>query len=100
MPNNNDSQNAETKKDEDDFFLANEFAEDYSFADHVKVTSFPHGMIFYFGKWYPERKKFGIYKSFVLPFHVAHSLSRIIQNQLSHLVKKGLIEKMPEDEET
>lgn len=83
---------------EDDVFFVDESAQDYKFADYVRVSSYPHGMVLYFGKWYPEQKKFGLFEGVILPFNVANSLKKIIDNQIADLIKKGLLETRDEEE--
>ena len=77
---------------EDSYFL-NDEAEDYKFSDYVRISSYPHGMILYFGKFQPDKNKYGIFEGILIPYDVAGSLVDIIKNHISKLVDKGLLEK-------
>lgn len=79
------------KDREPNYFYVDDEAKQYEFSDFVRVSSFPHGMILYFGKYQPEEKKFGLFGSIVLPFDVAKSLSRLISDQIDQLKAEGLI---------
>ncbi len=75
-------------------FYINENVLNYDFSDFVKINSSPRGLIFAFGNWCPEKKKFGIFKEILLPFDVAEALSKIINNQMKELEDLNLIEKV------
>jgi len=77
----------------EDYFFLNDEAKDYKFSDYVRISSYPHGMILYFGKYQPDQNKFGIFEGILIPFDVAGSLVTIINNHISNLVDKGLLEK-------
>lgn len=76
-------------------FYISEEAKNYDFADHVRVTSTPHGMILSFGKWRRDKLKFGQYKDILLPYNIATSLSGIITVQIKKLTEQELIEERP-----
>jgi len=84
--------NTKEPAEKDNFFYLDSSAKDYSFSDFVRVSSCPTGLIFYFGKWYPDKKQFGIYESILLPFNVAMSLQKIIVNHIDKLKKMGLLQ--------
>jgi len=76
-----------------DFYFNNE-AKNWEFSDYVRLGAGPRGMMLSFGKFVQEDKKYGIFKEILLPYDVAESLSRVIQEQFKKLLKDGLIEKV------
>ncbi len=76
---------------ENTFFYVNEAAKDYDYADFVQVSSYPHGVILNFGKWYPDEQKHGLFQGILLPFNVAEALKSIIEDHVQELVDKGLV---------
>ncbi len=101
MNNKKTKQNSKIIKgsEQADYFYLNEEVLDYDFADYVKVRSFPRGFILSFGKWHPEKKKYGLFEEILLPFEIAHALGKIIDKQINELKDKGLLEirEMKED---
>ncbi len=81
-----------------DFYVSEE-AKNHDYADYVRVTSTPHGMILSFGKWRIDKLKFGLYKDILLPYDVANSLSGVITDQIEKLTEQGLIERRSSKEE-
>lgn len=78
-------------KKADNYFYLDESAKDYEFSDFVRVSSCPNGLIFYFGKWFPDKKKFGLSQSILLPFNVSISLEKIIGGQIKELQEMGAL---------
>jgi len=87
-----------TKEVEQDFYVSEE-AKNHDYADYVRVTGTPHGMILSFGKWRRDELKFGLYKDILLPYDVATSLSEIINNQIEELIKKGHLKRRSSKQE-
>jgi hypothetical protein len=65
---------------------------DYSFANFARVTANQSGMLLSFGKVHPKEMKIIIFDEILLPFDVAVSLSKIVQDQFEQLKKQGIIE--------
>ena len=78
---------------DDDYFYMDNSIYNYEYADYVKLNSSPRGMFLAFGKYCPEKKKFGIFKEILLPFDIADALSDIMKNHLQQLEDKKLIER-------
>lgn len=88
-----DSQKATEKtKKEGPHTYTDETVKNYSFSDYVKVRSNPRGMLFSFGKIHPDSDKFIIFQEILLPFDIANSLQKIIDDQFKKLSEAGLIE--------
>jgi hypothetical protein len=84
----------ETTPEKNKDFYFNQEAKNWEFADYVSLGAGPRGIMLSFGKYVQEDKKYGIFKEIMLPFDVAESLSKVIQDQFKVLLEKGLIEKV------
>jgi hypothetical protein len=82
----------------DSYFYASESVKDFDFADYVKVSSSPRGMLLSFGKGHPDTNKAMIIREVFLPLDVAHSLKAVIKDQFELLLEQGSVRvEIPED---
>lgn len=79
-------------------FYVSEEAKNSEFADHVRFTTTPHGMLLSFGKWRRDQNKFGIFREILLPYPVAASLSEIIGNHIQKMVEDGKLKRVTDKE--
>ena len=86
------------KAKEPNYYYLDESVKQHEFSDFVRFSSFPHGMILYFGRFQPDEGKFAIFKSILLPFDVAESMSTIIARHIEKLQEEGILAK-PETNE-
>ena len=87
------TKNLEPKfEQKDDFFFVDNAAKEYKFSNFVRVTSYQHGMVLYFGKWFPTDEKMGVFDGILLPFDVAARLGEIIKKQMDDLVQRGILQ--------
>lgn len=77
-----------------EYFYFKEDTQNHDFSDFVKLNSSPRGIILSFGKWCPEKHKFGIFEEIMLPFDVAEALSEIIKQHMKKLEELQFIEKI------
>jgi hypothetical protein len=79
-------------------FYVSEEAKNPEYADHVRFTTTPHGMLLSFGKWRRDQNKFGIFKEILLPYPVAASLSEIIGSHLQTMIEEGKLIRVRDSE--
>lgn len=82
------------EKVEKHYFHLNQPGQDQEFSDFVALSSYPRGITLSFGRWIPEREKFGIFKEILLPFDTADALSTMIQKHIEELEKKKVIKRV------
>jgi len=97
VPKNNQGKNSDIERGKVTLVeqYSTESVVDYSFSNFVRVTANQSGMLLSFGKIHPQAGKIIVFDEILLPFEVALSLSKIIQNQFENLKKDGLIELIP-----
>ncbi len=86
------TKSSQKKADQQKYFYVDEGVGNYDYSDFVKLDAFPRGIKLSFGKWYPDKKKFGLFREILLPFDVADALKNVIEKQIADLVDKGLLE--------
>ena len=77
--------------EETTYFYINDEAKQTEFADYVRISSYQHGIILRFGRLDIDEKKFGIFRSILLPYPVVGSMNEILTKQIDKLIADGLL---------